>query len=67
MLRNTASMQEAWQDRMAARSARSSWIRQGVSSTQVAHPSRQGRHASRGPPSAGTALPATPGDGAGGR
>lgn len=58
MLRNTASMQPAWQDSTAARSARSSWIRQGASSWQVTQPGRHGRHASRDPPSA----PAAPGD-----
>lgn len=62
MLRKTASMQQAWQERMAARSARSSWIRQGMSSSQVVHPWRQGRHASRDPPSAPATLPAVPGD-----
>lgn len=62
MLRKTASMQQAWQESTAARSARSSWIRQGASSSQVAHPWRQGRHASRDPPSAPAALPAAPGD-----
>ena len=62
MLRKMASMQQAWQERTAARRARSSWMRQGASSSQAAHPRRQGRHASRDPSSAPAALPTVPGD-----
>lgn len=46
MLRNTASMQQAWQASTAARSARASCTRHGVSSTQPVQPSGHGWHRS---------------------